>query len=598
MTATQSDSHRYTRRGVIHATAVGVGAAAGIGAVGSPVGMVEAVDWKKIGTQVALAAVSPPVALGWALREYEILGSDSPAEGLTPDALKQKFYQAARTRASENASTIVDNQNILKGVENTAYTEAKKEAIEELNAGSTESDVLNAATGAIDSYETTIRSNFLKSWNESVNELNAFSDAFASQPDAELRDVIGLVNLGTSYSEANSWANSFQTSDELLTMPDGTEFRLKELGLKVKNGYDNTGTTWWDPIGQSENADGAVGSEIGTRSYTLDTVVRVAYDGTSADYMDFGTWNQIYTGIDTTFQNVRDGIETWVSSVYGEVQSGEIEISELITPSDRAAMLSDDETEARAIADLAALNIPIDPEREATVTITETSATLSGTIGLTDESDGPIESGTTYDPSTFNGDVYFTADVSQITGTWDAYETGVDGGTITLTAEPYEGTVLDVTTTAGETVSVPTGDWADNGDGTWSYDASEDLETTITEVDSVSYGSASDETQYETLNLSKEFTVDSIVNRQTGEEESSASFESSEPQTDSNYITQEEWSQIEEQNQELIDKYEHSQNTGGAGGGFFEGESPNIGLIAAVVGGAGLVYALFGQGES
>ncbi|TKX76171.1 hypothetical protein EXE53_33335, partial [Halorubrum sp. SD626R] len=43
---------------------------------------------------------------------------------------------------------------------------------------------------------------------------------------------------------------------------------------------------------------------------------------------------------------------------------------------------------------IAALNIPIDPEREVTVTITETGATLSGTIGLTDESDGPIESGT------------------------------------------------------------------------------------------------------------------------------------------------------------------------------------------------------------
>ncbi|WP_199242413.1 hypothetical protein, partial [Halorubrum sp. SD626R] len=42
-----------------------------------------------------------------------------------------------------------------------------------------------------------------------------------------------------------------------------------------------------------------------------------------------------------------------------------------------AAMLSDDESEAQAISALAALNIPIDPEREVTVTITETGATLS-----------------------------------------------------------------------------------------------------------------------------------------------------------------------------------------------------------------------------
>ncbi|TKX76625.1 hypothetical protein EXE53_30855, partial [Halorubrum sp. SD626R] len=236
-----------------------------------------------------------------------------------------------------------------------------------------------------------------------------------------------------------------------------------------------------------------------------------------------------------------------------------------------AAMLSDDESEAQAISALAALNIPIDPEREVTVTITETGATLSGTIGLTDESDGPIESGTTYDPSTFAGDVYLTADVSQLSGTWDAYETGVDGGTITITAQPYEGTVLNVTTTAGETVSVPAADWTGNGDGTYSYDASGDLETNITEVESAEYVSGADETQYETLNLSKQFTVESIVNRKTGENTSSASFESNEPQTDSNYITQEEWNQLQERNEELIERYEESRSTGAAGGGFFSG---------------------------
>jgi hypothetical protein len=300
--------------------------------------------------------------------------------------------------------------------------------------------------------------------------------------------------------------------------------------------------------------------------------------------------------MDTTFQNVRDGISTWVTNVYGGVQSGEIEISNLITPSVRAEMLSDEETEASAIADLAALNIPIDPEREATITITETSATLSGTIGLTDTSDGPIESGTTYDPSTFAGDVYFTADVSQLSGSWSAFNSGVDGGTITLTSQPYEGTVYNVTTTAGETVSVPATSWTDNGDGTWSYDASGELNTNITEVDSVSYESADDQTQYETLQISKEFTVNKIENKETGEEVTSTSFESSEPQTDSNYITQEEWNQLEQQNQELIEKYEESQTTSGGAGGFLgDGLFQDTKTLGIVAGGAALAALLFGN---
>ena len=579
MTATQPDSPRITRRGLLRTTAVGVGAAAGVGALGSTARPAAAIDWGSVGKTAALAAVSPPVALGWALREYEVLGSDSPAEGLTADVLKQQVYQTARTRKSTNASTIVDNQNILDGVEHTAYTEAKIAAIEELNAGSSESAVLDAATGAIDTYETTVRKNFLKTWNESVNELVALVGSLESHPDAGVTDVIQPYKIFDGDELQHHTATSVTTTH---TFPDGSELDL--LQLETANSAGDS-VIRYSPL--NTNSVTGIGSN---------PAIRVSYGGETFEYLFDGDWQSINEEMETTFQNVRDGISTWVTNVYGDVQSGEIEITELITPRERAAMLPEEESQAQAIADLAALNIPIDSEREVAVTISETGATLSGTIGLTDESDGPIESGATYDPSTFAGDVYLTADVSQLSGTWDAYETGVDGGTITLTAQPYEGTVLNVTTTAGETVSVPAADWTDNGDGTYSYDASGDLETNITEVDSVEYVSGADQTQYETLNLSKQFTVDSIVNRQTGENTSSASFESSEPQTDSNYITQEEWNQLEEQNQELIDKYEESQNTGGAGAGWFEGNSPDVGLIAAVVGGAGVVYALFGQG--
>lgn len=584
MTATQPNSGSYTRRGMMRATAVGVGAAAGIGAIGTTARPAAAIDWGSVGKTVALAAVSPPAALGWALREYEVVGSDSPAEGLTADVLKQEVYETARTRKSTNASTIVDNQNILDGVENTAYTDAKIAAIEELNAGSSESAVLDAANTAIDSYFTTIQKNYLKTWNEAVNEQMNLVSAVESHSNLSLGDLYSAYNEG--YDDP---PNSITSTTETFTLPDGTDFTVQRLGVSETNSVDANVGTSWSPL---SGGTGGLNND-----YRVQPHIRITYsDGVT--YLDYSDWGTLHSDAETVKQNVRDGISTWVTNVYGEVQSGAIEISELITPQERAAMLSDDETEAQAIADLAALNIPIDPEREATITISETSATLSGTIGLTDESDGPIESGSTYQPSTFSGDVYFTTDVSQITGTWDAYETGVDGGTITLTAKPYEGTVLDVTTTDGETVSVPASDWTDNGDGTYSYDASAGLETNITEVESVSYASVSDETQYETLNLSKGFTVESIVNRETGEQTSKASFESNEPQTDSNYITQDEWDQLEQQNQELIEKYEESQSSGGAGAGFFDGQSPDIGVIAAVLGVAGVAYAVMTEGQS
>ncbi|SDG08823.1 hypothetical protein SAMN04488067_1158 [Halorubrum xinjiangense] len=573
----------------MRATAVGIGAAAGIGAVGSTAAPAAAIDWKDVGTIAATTVVGGPIALGWALRETELLGSDDPPEGLTADALKQQVYQIVRTRKSTNASTIVDNRNILDGVENNAYTQAKIAAIEQLNDGATESDVLDAANGAIDTYETTVRKNLLKTWNESINELEAVKNSLDDHPDLAYSDALNFFGSTLEFPTAGD-SNDRTSGPFEHSLPDGSTITVLSVWMSRSDPVE--GNIEYSPL---EDDGFAFNMDKNSRPVTAGA----SYDGSSVSYLNSDTWTEIWSEMDTTFQNVRDGISTWVTNVYGQVQTGDIEISSLITPSVRAEMLSEDETQASAIADLAALNIPIDPEREATITITETGATLSGTIGLTDESDGPIESGTTYDPSTFAGDVYFTADVSQLSGSWDGYESGVDGGTITLTSQPYEGTVYNVTTTAGETVSVPASDFSEtDSGGSWSYDASGELETAITEVDSVSYESADDATQYETLQISKEFTVDKLENKETGEEVSSSSFESSEPQTDSNYITQDEWNQLEEQNQELIDKYEQSQNTGGAGGGFFEGESPDLGLIAAVVGGAGVVYALFGEGES
>lgn len=518
-------------------------------------------DAEAIAPLIGAGIVAGSVGVGWALREFEIVGSDAPPEGLTGDALTQQVYQTSRTRKSTNGSTVVDNRNILNGVEHTAYTDAKVAAIEALNAGETESNVLDAATAAIDTYETTVKKNFLKTWNESAAELDSMLSTVASHSNISYGDV---------------WVKPGGEGDEVITvlmdettvsMPDGTNFTVHRIDLTLEGApTDYNLNSNWDPTGLSTSS-----GDMQT-VYAEDKRIDVqGYDGAdNLQYLVAGTWTSLYDEMDTTFQNVRNGISTWVTNVYGDVQSGEIEIGDLVTPRERASMMAEEEGMSQAIADLIALNVPVDAEREATITIDSTGAKLTGTFALTDSTDGPIESGTAYDPSTFTGDVYFTTDMSLVEGTWDAINTSVDGGNITITAEPYEGTAIEVTTTASETVSVPAADWTDNGDGTWTYDASGDLETAITEVDSARFVSTATDTQYETLQLQGPFTVNKLMNTQSGEEVSTTSFTNSEPQTDSNYITQEEWDQLEQQNQELIEKYENSQSGGSIDLGQFD----------------------------
>ncbi|MFB9324309.1 hypothetical protein ACFF2X_43880, partial [Cryptosporangium minutisporangium] len=170
--------------------------------------------------------------------------------------------------------------------------------------------------------------------------------------------------------------------------------------------------------------------------------------------------------------------------------------------------------------------------------------------------------------------MYLTYDVSLGEGTWGAYETGVDGGEVTFTDEPWPGTIYRLDTTAGETVELVDDDFtAVDADGNevddwedpdrWIVDISDDVDDAINQVDEVRYYAAEDETGFETIQLQNEFTVERIEDTSTGDEVDSMDFESSEPQSDDNYITQEEWDDMAAENERLIEKFEESQDSGG-----------------------------------
>jgi hypothetical protein len=295
--------------------------------------------------------------------------------------------------------------------------------------------------------------------------------------------------------------------------------------------------------------------------------------------------------------------------VYDQVQSGAIDVSELITPRERAAMIAAEDGAAQAIADLQALNIPVDVTNEATVTFSSTNATLRGTLALTDPDNQTLEAGTTYNPSadTFTGDVYLTYDVSEGHGEWTAYTEGVDGGVAQFGQEPYVNTTYEIETSSNETVTVDSGNFTPvnstgaevpESDATaWQIDLSDKLENDITNITGVDFFASSQETRMETIKIDQEFTLEEITNTETGESSDSMTFESTQPQDDTNYITQEEWDTLQKQNQELIEKYKESQNTGG--GGIDLGGLDMFGLPGEVVAllGAAAAALLYGNSQ-
>lgn len=568
-----------------------IGAAGAVGAVGveavpspSPVGQADALACG--GLCVAAGAATGGAVAGWLLREYQVLGSNPPAEGLTPDALKSQVYQTAQTRQSTNASTFIDNQNILDGLTHVAYSDGKMSGIEALNAQETQATVLDNARAAADSQFATVQANLASSWNESANELISLVSTIKDHPDLSVSDVFDGDGYDLDFPDHGSISSidDITVSEKTITLADGTEHPIQHIEVT----FTEDGSAASHPLsGKSFSYDltGRAGGDTDGKS----NIQVTAGDGIT--YLSFADWNDLWTTIDSQHSDVSDGLSLWVDKIYGKVQAGDLDTSDLLTPKELAEITSKEESKMnQAVADLMALNVSVNLDREAKISIPSHGTTLYGSLGVTGEK--TINAGTTIDPSSDDNDYYLTYDVSESHGTWDAVESAVDGGIVTFTKEPYPGMIWSINTGAGETAEVSTSDLSDNGDGTWTVNISGQVEMAITTVDNVDFYSQVEETQTETVLLDETFTVEEFTDESTGETHDSASYERpSEPETDNNYITQEEFEQRDERLQELIDKYEKQQNSGGLGlpsvGGI-----PGEGLIGGVIAIMGGAWAL------
>ncbi|WP_224447013.1 hypothetical protein [Haloprofundus salilacus] len=509
----------------------------------------------------ALGGLAIGAATGWALREYEVLGSNPPPEGLTADTLRAKAYDTANVRQSTNASTFVDNRNIIQGIEHAAYGDAKMAAIDALNQELSQSAVQDAAVAAVNEYELTVKRNFLKTWNESVNELMSIH-AMASEHSGFRSDAADLIHGGnhSTYHFNQPVENSYNIT------PEGDSFTIQTL----EQGTGSDTLYQWDPFFED------------TGQYTNNHVVVDGGSAGNVTYLQHADWKPVYDDIDAKFTSVRDGIILWVDTVYSQVEAGELDPAELLTPRELAAMTSDDEEFNQAIADLMALNVAVDLDREARVYFSQIGATLDGVIATTAET--TLQTGSV-DPSADSHSYFFTYDASEAEGTWSAFESSIDAGTVTFTQEPYSDVDFHISTTDGETATVTATAFTNTGTG-FEADLSNQLDTATTSVDEVTFDAGVDETTYVTVQLVDTFEILTFVDS-GGVEHDSAEYTKSQPHDDSNYITKEEWKAQEERHSELIEKFEESQSGGSATEGASDFLSEKIMGIPIIGWGAG-----------
>ena len=571
-----NDHSQMNRRTFLKTVGVGTGAAA-VGSTQTPLSPIGDANAFACGG-MCVAAIGGGIATagvtGWAVREFEILGKDDPPEGLTPGALKSQVYQTAEKRKSVNQSTFVDNRNMVGYVTEPALSDAKIAAIEALNDGKTKSEVVNAGELAANSHFATIESNFLNSWEESAAEYENLVSTVQSQGDVsftsvfftDASDFFGSTNY--PYDRTEYAAPTTYT----VTLADGSTMDLTQIGAHHINedseGFGEEMKAHWCPTNTNVTRvknDGTADSSSNPSNWEA----QAAYDGQSVKWLSYSGWNNLWSDLQSQFDSIRSEITLWVDTIYGDVQAGDIDPSQLISGTELAGTLGEDVPQA--IADLAALNIPVDLNNQLTIELND-GTVMAGYLGVSNDSDiTSLSAGDSVDPSTLSGDVYFAVDIAELSQPWTQWDSskGIDGGTLHLTADP---TVIDgiqadapllhtIDTAAGETVTVPVSEYTEttNSDGTtvWEIDLSDDLDTGITSVESITV-TIDAQSAYTTTIIDQPFTVESTENGEPIEP-----GQSREPQTDSNYITQQEWEQFKQQRQDLIDRYQQAKKGNG-----------------------------------
>ncbi len=164
------------------ATAAIVGGGSRIAPRFSPVGRAAAVaPLIPIGVIGGAAAVK--YATGKTITEH-ILGDNRDYSGYTgASALKTEVRAGATEMMSADERVMTSIENNLANSKNVAYAKGKVAAVEEMNAGNSESAATTALQNAIDEYYTTIQKNIINHWEAQWSQWIHHYDQFAAHAD-------------------------------------------------------------------------------------------------------------------------------------------------------------------------------------------------------------------------------------------------------------------------------------------------------------------------------------------------------------------------------------------------------------------------------
>jgi hypothetical protein len=574
-----------TRRQALKGAAVGT-AAVGVG-LNTPVNRARAGwfddDDDQNNSTPGLSVASP--GLGLVSATAKVLGWTS---GDSNQAAKADLRQAAYWDASRYYRSVVRelslNSDLLEYVPDGVFSDAKIKAIEKMNAGATRSETKTAALDLAKQEMSTLEKNVIEAGNQGVKTIANYLSQAKENGIAE-SDIISIPEDNTSFGQYSG------TTTLQVTLIDGTT-------------YDNVGINFTDGDGASFDS-----FAVGEDAYGLSrkpSLLAEAPDGndypvlpihpsdwSTGGYNDGVSVPPEYQSPNTTINDMRDKIVnkwtndlepdiiTWVDNSYDAYASGDVNPEDLLTASETATLISDEEPANRAIAHLRASGISVKPDNPATIETTAEGGTVTvkkAVLGSTGTSSS-LSVGDTVTPSNLSYDYSVGYTSENVAVQWPHYTTTLDGGQLTVGKTPSTEVVewvgrplqMVVQTSKGETATIDPFAYGspENPSAGFTVDLSGQLNEPIADVTKITIFSAKDSPVSATKFLDKQFTLVS------GAKDSYDFTHDRSVQTTDNYVTAEEWEQRNEELQKIIEELRDDGGGGGGGGGLFGG-GPNI----------------------
>jgi hypothetical protein len=301
---------------------------------------------------------------------------------------EQTIYDAANTDAAQESVYLTDKENFVNQSRQIAYCKGETAAIDALQAGKSESEALEAATNASQSYLSKQEQNVLRQWNVSL--WGAYNLAQTARGQSNSRDVLVAVNI--SGVPGQQEITDYNPTGGTYYLVNGSSVSTLQLVhahgsyAVVENPIDDQRITVLPP----ENT-------------SLDQITYVD----SAEYID------LLVKINDTSLAVESDLQTFTSGVYADVNSQNSsvdDISEYQSPCAVGQQFAADYNATGApiygVASLAASGVAV-PDLGETGTMTiRTGPNTTYTGWLASQSNPPggqWESGRIYDGATMDG---------------------------------------------------------------------------------------------------------------------------------------------------------------------------------------------------